>query len=202
MHNISTFVNNSSHQYTFFSYIKHTFNLFFLKKNTRIAYNGRYSTIVNLLILYKAAIFSNYIIRDKNIFSFNQFMFIIKSNPKQYFLTFSGINLRFFRTASTGKILKRKKLVVKSLKKSHKALKYLLLYVKDIINRPASNISYYLLNPINRKNLNFLYLVFRNCEVSIDNLGFRHYYKSIFRTERRIKRRIKKRLLSQFTYYN
>jgi hypothetical protein len=189
-------------QYAFFTYIKRTFNLYFLKKNHNIVLKGKNSNILNLVLLHKTALFSNYLFKDKNVFNFVQLMFIITSNPKQYFLTFSGLNVTFFKTVSTGKILKKKGLLTKSLKKSHKALKYLLLFVKDITKKTVNNISHHLLRPINKKNLDLFYLVLRNCNISVDNIGFRHHYKSVFKTERRIKRRIKKKLLAKFTSYN
>ena len=77
--------------------------------------------------LHKINLYSYFLFKEKNIFSHLQFMFMIKSNHKQYFLSFLGINNISFKTVSTGKLLKKKKLTTKSLKTSLKANKYLLL---------------------------------------------------------------------------
>lgn len=143
-----------------------------------------------------------FLFKKKNPFYYIQFLFTIKSNNKQYFLTFLSLDNLIFKTASTGKILKKKNLVTKSLKSSNKANKYLLLFFNEINSKQNYFISYYLVKPINRKNLNFLYLIVNTFHIISNFFGFKNYYKITTKGVKRIKKRIKKKLLSMHTFYN
>lgn len=150
---------------------------------------------------YKLITFNRYLFTQKNPYNFLQFIFLIKSNTKQYFLSFLGFNFFYFKTVSTGKLLSKNKLITKSLKKSSKAFKYILLFFKSINDVDTNSVAYYLFHPVNRKNLNLFYLLYKNCKINPEFIGYKNYYKKTRKTVRRIKKRIKKTLLKNHTYY-
>jgi len=155
--------------------------------------------IIKMRIIYLSGNYSfNFNFNFKKLFC----LFMIKSNNKQFFLSFLGLTTSFFKTVSTGKILSKKNLKIKSLKKSKKAHKYIFLFFKSVNKISLLHISHCLLQPINRKNLNLFYLILKNCKTFFDFLGFYHYYKISVKTVRRIKKKIKKKLLANHTYYN
>lgn len=123
---------------------------------------------------------------------------MIKSNQKQYFLSFLGFSINFFQTASTGKILSKYNLKTKFLKKSEKANKYLLMFYNNINVNKNLHISHLFLKPLNRKNLNFFYLILKTFKIQPGNIGFKNYYKSVFKRVKRIKKRIKKNYYQNF----
>lgn len=186
--------------YDFIKYIKNRSFFVFLNKNK---YNPPQKTIFfKLFYIHMNTNLSYYYLKKKNPYNFIDYMFMIKSNQKQYFLSFLGFNVFLFNTVSTGKLLKNKKLTTKSLKSSVKANKYLLLYFSEFYNNTNNYISHFYLKPINRKNLNFFYLLLKTYKISLNFLGFKNYYKVVNKSVRRIKKRIKKKLLSSHVYYN
>jgi len=181
-------------EYIIFTAIINNFN------NLKINQNKKY--LKNIIKMRIAHLSGNYLLNFELFYKKLLCMFIIKSNNKQYFLSFLGLNTFFFKTVSTGKILSRKNLKIKSLKKSKKAYKYIFLFFKSISKIDSLHISHCLLKPINRKNLNMFYLILKNCKTSLNFLGFYHYYKISVKTVRRIKKKIKKKLLANHTYYS
>lgn len=174
---------------------------YFLNKSNLILKNKQ--KIINKLVaFYRITRYSYYLLKPKNIFNYQQYLFMIKSNNKQYFLSFLGYNILYFKTASTGKILKRKNLITKSLKSSQKANKYLLLFFNECNSQSNVFISYYLLKPVNRKNLNFFYLVLKAYRPICEFFGFYQYYNITTKKVKRIKKRVKKKLLSKHSYFN
>jgi hypothetical protein len=125
---------------------------------------------------------------------------MIKSNSQQFFLSFLGLTINFFVTASTGKILCGYNLKTKFFKKSDKAKKYLLLFFNALYSNKNVYISHFYLKPVNKKNLNFFYLLLNTYKIELAFVGFKNYYKSVFKKVRRVKKRIKKKLLSKFSY--
>lgn len=195
------FLNIKSKQiYNFEKYLKSRSFFVFLNKNKHN--NVKKPTIWKLFYLHLNGSLSYYFLKKKNLYNYINYMFMIKSNQKQYFLSFLGFNVFFFNTVSTGKLLKKKKLLTKSLKSSIKSNKYLLHHFGEFYNNPNNFISYYYLKPINRKNINFFYLLLKTFKVNLAFLGFKNYYKTSTKSVRRIKKRVKKKLLNNHAYYN
>lgn len=189
-------------KYNFLTYLKEFSGYYFLGKTSLILNNKKGLLLSRLAAAYTIHTFAYYFLKTKNIFNYRQFMFMIKSNTKQYFLSFLGYNVLHFKTASTGKILKKKNLLTKSLKSSSKADKYLLSFFNEYNANPEIFISYYLLKPMNRKNLNFYYLILKTFKIVPEFVGYYHYYIVTHKTARRIKKRIKKKLIRKHMYYS
>lgn len=130
-----------------------------------------------------------------------QFMFLISSNQQQYFLNSMGINLKFFKSYSSGRCLRAEfgPKTSKGLKKSMKLNKALLdFYFFGATPNPQTlKFSYVYLRPFNKRSLIMLNQMQKNSEYYPTDIGFHKYYKVNFKRACRIKKKIKKRLTSE-----
>lgn len=148
------------------------------------------------------SLYKHHLLTTKNPFNYIQLLFLIKSNTKQYFLSFLGVTSSIFKTVSTGKVLSKRGLETKSLKSSKKAEKYLIFFLNEFMLNENNFISYCLLHPINKKNLIMLYLSFKSFQLPLTTIGFKNYYKICQKYTKRIKKRIKKKLIANFVFYS
>lgn len=148
------------------------------------------------------SLYKYHLLTSKNPFNYVQLLFLIKSNTKQYFLSFLGVTSNIFKTVSTGKVLSKRGLETKSLKSSKKAEKYLVFFLNEFMLNDNNFISYCLLHPINKKNLIMLYLAFKSFQLPLTTIGFKNYYKICQKYTKRIKKRIKKKLIANFVFYS
>lgn len=130
-----------------------------------------------------------------------QFMFLISSNQQQYFLNSMGINLKFFKSYSSGRCLRSEfgPKTSKGLKKSLKLNKALIdfYYFGATPNPKTLKFSYVYLRPFNKRSLIMLTQMQQNSEYYPTDIGFHKYYKVNFKRACRIKKKIKKRLTSE-----
>lgn len=118
---------------------------------------------------------------------------VISSSLKQYKPYIFGYSNNYFKTTSAGILLKKKGLVVKSLKKSKKALKATFEYLQPLIENHS--LYFIILKPFNKKSFKLLEMMHEEGIPDYVNIGFVNYYNTIFRKIRRIKKNIKKKLL-------
>ena len=91
-------------------YIKQVSSFFFLKTSLLPTQKKGNKLLSNIFYFAHINVYEHYLFKSKNSLNYVQFLFMIKSNPKQYFLSFLGFNVLFFKTVSTGKLLKKKKI--------------------------------------------------------------------------------------------
>ena len=134
-----------------------------------------------------------------------QTLFQLGNSTQQYYLNTVGINYPFFTTVSSGKCLRANfgPDVSKSLKKSFKLNKLLVDYYFNQATFDSFFVRYThtLVKPFNKKALVLLNQLQSNSAYYHTILGFRKYYKTNFKTYRRIKKRIKKKITSDNLKY-
>ncbi len=136
------------------------------------------------------------------LFSDKNIMVQIKSNTKQYFLSFLGVNFKYFKTVSIGKILSKLGVQTKASKKSKKFIKFLVDFFGKELKIKNFSYTYYWLKPMNKKNFNLWFLFIEKYKINFLSWGGSHYRKLTTKKVARIKKRIKKKLLKNFTNYS
>jgi hypothetical protein len=188
--------------YSFVQYVTSTLGMLSLGTTPSLLNFKEYTKIGKILNLHKSALFSYCVLQGVNVSSYKQLLFMIASNTKQYFLSFIGYNINFFKTVSTGKLLSKQGISTKALKSSKKSDKHILNFFNDLNSEKVYRINYFLLRPVNRKNFDMYYLILKTYKVDLEFIGFKHYYKVTVKTIRRIKKRIKKRIIRNHVHYN
>lgn len=130
-----------------------------------------------------------------------QTLFLLTNSVQQHHLNTIGINYRFYKNMSSGRCLRRNfgYQVSKSLKKSTQLNKALVDYYFEESTLDAQNhkITHTVLKPFNRKALLLLDQIQSNALYYPTVLGFTKYYKTNFKTARRIKKKVKKTLTTE-----
>jgi hypothetical protein len=127
--------------------------------------------ITKIVLSYYYQVYCDLAFFDVSFYESLHMLFNIHSNKKQYFLTFAGVNYKYFNTLSAGKLMAGLGVKNKGAKKSKKILKYLVDYFDYFFLKPNVRITHYFLKPFNRKNLLFFYEIQKYCKISRGFLG-------------------------------
>lgn len=130
-----------------------------------------------------------------------QTLFLLTNSVQQHHLNTIGINYRFYKNISSGRCLRRNfgYQVSKSLKKSTQLNKALVDYYfeESTLDMYNHKITHTVLKPFNRKALVLLDQIQSNALYYPTILGFTKYYKTNFKTARRIRKKVKKTLTTE-----
>lgn len=130
-----------------------------------------------------------------------QTLLLLTNSVQQHHFNTIGINYRFYKNMSSGRCLRRNfgYQVSKSLKKSTQLNKALVEYYfeESTLDMHNHKITHTVLRPFNRKSLVLLDQIQSNALYYPTIIGFTKYYKTNFKTARRIKKKVKKTLTTE-----
>lgn len=130
-----------------------------------------------------------------------QTLFLLTNSTQQHHINVMGVNYRFYKNMSSGRCLRRSfgYQVSKSLKKSTQLNKALVDYYfeESTLDMQDHKITHTVLKPFNRKALILLDQIQSNALYYPTVLGFTKYYKTNYKTARRIRKKVKKTLTTE-----